>query len=130
MSKATSKISTEVRSRAVRMVLDHEGEHPSRWAAICSIAAKTGCTPQTLNGWLKKAEVDSGARVGVPTDVAERLMGWSGRTGSSGKPTRSSRKASVSTAGSSHNRLHRRSSRSLRGRADLQGIADCPVDLP
>jgi transposase-like protein len=55
------------------MVLDHEGEHPSRWAAICSIAAKIGCTPQTLNEWVKKADVDSGTRAGVPTDVAERL---------------------------------------------------------
>ena len=73
MSKTTNKFSTEVRSRAVRMVLDHEGEHPSRWAAICSIAAKIGCTPQTLNEWVKKADVDSGARVSVPTDVAERL---------------------------------------------------------
>jgi transposase len=73
MSKTTNKFSTEVRARAVRMVLDHEGEHPSRWAAICSIAAKIGCTPQTLNAWVKKAEVDSGTRAGVPTDVAERL---------------------------------------------------------
>ncbi len=74
MSKTTNKFSTEVCSRAQRMVLDHEGEHPSRWAAIYSIAAKIGCTPQTLNEWLKKAGVDSGARIGVPTDVAERLM--------------------------------------------------------
>ena len=73
MSKTTNKFSTEVRARAVRMVLDHEGEHPSHWAAICSIAAKIGCTPQTLNEWVKKAEVDSGKRAGVPTDVAERL---------------------------------------------------------
>jgi transposase len=55
------------------MVLDHEGEHPSRWAAICSIAAKIGCTPQTLNEWVNKAEVDSGARARVPTDVTGRL---------------------------------------------------------
>ena len=73
MSKTTNKFSAEVRVRAVRMVLDHEGEHSSRWAAVSSIAAKIGCTAQTLNEWVKKAEVDSGMRAGVPTDVAERL---------------------------------------------------------
>ena len=56
-SKTTNKFSAEVRARAVRMVLDHEGDHASRWAAVVSIAAKIGCTPQTLN---EKAEVDSG----------------------------------------------------------------------
>jgi transposase-like protein len=54
-------------------VLDHEGQHPSRWAAISSIAGKIGCTAQTLSDWVKKAEVDSGARAGVPSEVAERL---------------------------------------------------------
>jgi transposase-like protein len=72
-SKTTNKFSPEVRSRAVRLVLDHEHEHPSRWAAIMSIAAKIGCTPQTLLEWMKKAEVDAGRRAGVPTDVAEKL---------------------------------------------------------
>jgi transposase-like protein len=72
-SKSTNRFSPEVRVRAVRMVLDHEAEHGSRWAAVVSIAAKIGCTPQTLNDWVKKAEVDSGKRSGVPSDVADRL---------------------------------------------------------
>jgi transposase len=52
---------------------DHEKEHWSRWVAVSSLAAKIGCMAQTLNEWVKKTEVDSGARAGLPSDVAERL---------------------------------------------------------
>jgi transposase len=73
MSKTANKFSPEVRERAMRLVLDNEAQYPSRWQAVMLIAAKIGCTPQTLNEWVKKAEVDSGRRVGVPTEMAEKM---------------------------------------------------------
>ena len=63
----------EIRERAVRMVLEHEAEHTSQWAAISSIASKFGMTPETLRIWVRRAEVDGGARPGLTTEERERL---------------------------------------------------------
>jgi transposase len=63
----------EVRERAVRLVLEHAGEHASQWAAIESIASKCGMTPETLRKWVRRAEVDAGSRPGLTTDERRRL---------------------------------------------------------
>ena len=71
--KTSAKFSSEVRERAVRMVLEHRGEHASQWAAIVSIAAKIGCTAETLRRWVRQAERDSGQRDGSTTDEQQRI---------------------------------------------------------
>lgn len=69
----SNKFSPEVRERAVRMVQEHRGEYPSLWAAVASMAPKIGCVPQTLLEWVKRAEVDAGARPGTTTAEAQRI---------------------------------------------------------
>jgi transposase-like protein len=71
--KTSPKFSAEVRERAVRMVFEHRAEHTSQWAAIASIAAKIGCTAQTLSNWVRQAERDQGKRAGSTTDERERI---------------------------------------------------------
>ena len=68
-----NKYSKEVRERAVRLVLENEEEHGSRWAAISSIAGKIGCTAETLRKWVMQAERDSGKREGLTTSEREEL---------------------------------------------------------
>jgi transposase-like protein len=73
MSDTSRRYSPEVRERAVRMLFEHQSEHASQWAAIVSIAAKIGCTPETLRSWVRRVEVDEGRRAGVTTDERARL---------------------------------------------------------
>ena len=68
-----NRFSPEVRERAVRMVLTHEGAHESQWAAIRSIATKIGCSPEGLRTWVRQAERDEGKRAGLTTSEKARL---------------------------------------------------------
>jgi transposase-like protein len=123
MTGNSNRFSREVRERAVRMMNEHRGEYGSEWEGICSIASKIGCTAETLRRWIRRAERIGGSRIS------------SGKCASCARPTRScARRPRIlprrsSTAGSGHDRIHRRSSRGLRGRADLQGAADRPISL-
>lgn len=74
MTRSTAKpFAPEVRERAVRLVLEHQGEYPTQWAAITSIAAKIGCSAEALRGWVRRTERDTGQRPGLTTDERERL---------------------------------------------------------
>jgi transposase-like protein len=73
MEKRRKRFPVEVRERAVRMVGEVQGDYPSQWAAITSIASKIGCTPETLRNWIRQAERDAGERDGLTTSERDRL---------------------------------------------------------
>jgi transposase len=72
-TKTSNTFSPEVRDRAVRLVREHQGDYASQWAAIQSIAAKIGCTAETLRRWVRQDEKDTGERDGLTTTERERL---------------------------------------------------------
>jgi transposase len=71
--KTNTSFSAEVRERAVRLVREHQGDYSSEWAAISSIAAKIGCTAESLRRWIRQTERDEGRREGLTTDERARL---------------------------------------------------------
>jgi transposase len=72
-NRKSAKYSPEVRERAVRMVLEHQNDYESQWAAISSIAAKMGCTAETLRRWVRQSERDQGTRTGLTTQERDRM---------------------------------------------------------
>ena len=68
-----SRFAPEVRARAIRMVLEHAGDHESQWAAIASIAEKIGCSAETLRKWVRQAERDAGKRGGLTSVERDRM---------------------------------------------------------
>lgn len=73
MKRKSTKFSPEVMERAVRMVEESAGQHESQWAAIESVAAKIGCTSETLRRWVRQQERDTGKREGTTTSEQERM---------------------------------------------------------
>lgn len=63
----------EVRQRAIRMVLENQNAYNSQWAAICSIAPKIGCTPETLRIWIRQQEPVDDTQDVLTTSERQRL---------------------------------------------------------
>jgi len=72
-SRRRTPYPAEMRERAIRMVLDHQDEYSSQWAAIGSVAEKLSINRETLRLWVRRAETDGGKRPGVTTDEREKL---------------------------------------------------------
>ena len=72
-SKTSNRYSPEMRARAVRMVLEHQGSYETQSAAVTAMAPKIGCIPETLKVWVRQAERDGGARDGATSAERDRI---------------------------------------------------------
>jgi transposase len=72
-SRRRTPYPAEMRERAIRMILDHQDEYPSQWAAIGSVAEKLSVNRETLRLWVRRAETDEGRRPGLTTDERARM---------------------------------------------------------
>jgi len=124
------RFSPEVRQRAVRLVQQRQGDHASQWAAISSVAAKIGCTGETLRGWLRQSERGSGKRAGTTSDDRDHIKALERENRELRQANEILRKASAYFAQAE---LDRRFISTItwvsRRRADLRGFADRAIYL-
>jgi transposase len=74
MAGRSRKYPLELRQRAVRMVIEIRGDHESEWAAMGAVASMLGVgTPETVRKWVRRAEVDGGARPGITSEESAEL---------------------------------------------------------
>ena len=127
MTRAT-RYPPELRERAIRLVREHRSEHPSEWAAIQSVAAKLGMTPEILRIWLRRDEVDHHQRPGVTSAERERIRELERENRELRRANEILKAASAFFARELDPRLsrevHRRAAVWLGSRADLPGPAD------
>lgn len=67
------KYPLELKERAVRLVLDARDETGGRRGVCTRIRQQLGIPPDTLRGWVQRAEIDEGLWHGVTTDASARL---------------------------------------------------------
>jgi len=83
MSTMPRRIDPELNARAVRLVSDHVGEHPSLIAASCAVAKQLGVGKESVLRWVIQAEVDDGGRPGATSEelteiktLKAKFAGW------------------------------------------------------
>jgi len=134
-SNRANRFSTEVRARAVRMILEHGHAYANQSAAIMAIAPKIGCGRDTLRRWIKQSDIDSGRKEGQTSDERAQIKAMEREIRDLRQANEILRKASAYFAQaelarpSNDDCRHKRASQRLGCRAGLQGFANRPIHI-